>query len=1082
MTGVMQGGKLYHVLKCTLSAVVIVLLMHRSANATVPISQDFQTQAVASASKTITLSYSFPALSVAPRFSLAYSVDFSLGAPSCSGSAGINCTIAVSFGPQSPGLKQNALLVFDSSNNLLATTLLHGIGQAPQAVIHPGVITTSAGTGGFGFAGDGGPANQSLLADPQAIATDAAGNVYIADSTNQVIRKISNGIITTIAGSTAGGVTAAGYSGDGGLAVNAKLNTPTAVAIDGASNLYIADTGNNVIRKVDPAGRISTFAGGGAAPSGGDGLGDGGPATAAILSGPSDVAVDSTGNVYIADSLHGLIRQVDSSGKIWIVAGGGAGGGWDGLGDGGTATGAVLDNPSGIALDAGGNLYISDTGHQMIRCVTSGVITAVAGIPGTQGYRGDGDLATQAELNNPRGIRLDAAGDVYIADSGNNVVREILAGSGNIITIAGNGTSGYSGDNGSPLTAELATPMSVAIDNARNVLIADDANNVIRKLQLTAQPLSFGSVNVGAISSTQSEFVFNIGNQSLSLITLNVGLSFKQEASGTLDCSAATVVLPGLECGIGVAFVPAKLGQANTSLSFTTNSLNVTGTAQSTSLEGTGVSGPYPLLTTTSTSVSFGNQNLGTISTAKLVTVTNSGSASLIIGGIVITGPDSADFSPGTCPNILAPGSSCSLSITFAPGGLGLRSASIGLTDNLPSSPQTISLTGTGIASGVASFNTGLLTFPGQVLGMLGIAQTLTVSNTGSAPMSIASLSLQGLNAADFSINTNCGSLIAAQSSCTVTVSFSPSALGIRNASLVFTDSAQDSPQSVSVMGYALPIKVPGKTGISIDGDQKKNIGIYRALDNSWWIVHSGGSWYTTRWGIPGDIPIPADYDGDRRTDMAVYRPSDNSWRIMPSSAGGWYTTRWGVPGDIPVPADYDGDGKVDIAVYRPSDNSWWIVLSGTGQWYTTRWGIPGDVPVPGDYDGDGTADIAVYRPSDNSWWVVLSSTGQWYTTRCGTPGDIPVPADYDGDGKVDIAVYRPSDNSWWIVLSSTGEWYTTRWGLPGDIPIPGDYDGDGRADIAVYRPSDNSWWAVLSSTGQCYMTHWGISGDVPLS
>jgi hypothetical protein len=1064
--------------KRAFAAIGVLLPAHCIAQATGPASQDFQTQVVAGTPKTITLSYSFTGFSTAPRFALAYPVDFSAAAPNCAGTNGINCTISVSFAPQSPGLKQNAVLVFDASNNLVATTLLHGIGQASQVSVHPGVITTFAGTGGFGFGGDGGPANQAVLANPQGVATDAVGNVYIADATNQVVRKISNGIISTVVGSTAGGITAAGYSGDGGLAVNAKLNTPTAIAVDGAGSLYIADFGNNVIRKVDPTGHISTFAGGGTGSSGGDGLGDGGQATAAIFSGPSDVAVDSTGNVYIADSLHGLVRQVDLSGKIWVVAGGGPGGGSDSLGDGASATSAVLSNPSGIALDAGGNLYISDTGHQMIRCVTAGVITAVAGVPNSQGYTGDGGPALQAQLSNPRGIRLDAAGDVYIADSGNNVVREVLAGSGIVITVAGNGNSGYSGDSGSPVLAQIATPVSIALDSAGTLLIADTAKNVLRQVAFNLQPLTYGSVNVGTVSSTQSESVFNVGNQPLNFTTVTISVNFKQEASGSTDCSASATVLPGLSCNIGVAFLPASTGLISGNLSFTTNSLNVAASKQSTSLSGTGISGPAPQLTIRPASIAFGNQSLGTASQAQVVTLTNTGTATLNFTRIGLSGTNTADFSLNTCPAVLAPGASCSLSVTFIPRAVGARVASIALTDNLPNSPQAIPLTGTGLASGTASLSTGYLSFPGQVVGRSGITQTITLVNSGNTSLGISSVVLQGPAASDFNVNSNCGIALAPGSNCTVALTFLPAALSDRNASLVFTDTAQNSPQIVSVTGFGLGMRAPGRIGLSTNGDQKKDIGVYRPSQNTWWILHTTGVWYQTAWGLPGDIPVPGDYDGDGRSDLAIYRPSDQTWWIVLSRTGQWYQVQWGLPDDIPVPADYDGDGKTDIAVFRPSENNWYVLKS-TGGMSKTQWGLPGDIPIPADYDGDGKADVAIYRLSDESWWV-LKSTGGSSRTQWGLPGDVPVPGDYDGDGKADIAVYRPSDQSWWVTTSSKGGWYRTQWGLPGDVPVPGDYDGDGKADIAIYRPGDSSWWVIPSSNGASYRIEWGSPGDIP--
>ncbi len=255
-----------------------------------------------------------------------------------------------------------------------------------------------------------------------------------------------------------------------------------------AGNLYIADQGNNVIRKVNAATQqITTVAGGGAAASGPDGLGDGGPATNALLNGPTDIAVDGAGNLYIADSYDGAIRMVNAvTGVISIVAGNGNSAGLDGLGDGGPATSARLNNPTGIGLDAQGNLFIADTNDCLVRRVdaTTGVITVVAG-NGKLGYTGDLGAATNASLGSPSAVRIDAAGNIYIADQGKNVVRQVNAASGIISTVAGTGASKYSGDGGSSASAGLANPSGLAFDSKGNLFIADFTNNAVRKITLT---------------------------------------------------------------------------------------------------------------------------------------------------------------------------------------------------------------------------------------------------------------------------------------------------------------------------------------------------------------------------------------------------------------------------------------------------------------------------------------------------------------------------------------------------------------------------------------------------------------------
>ncbi len=355
-------------------------------------------------------------------------------------------------------------------------------------------ISTIAGTGTTGFSGDGSTPTYAQLAGPSRIAIDGSRKLYVADQFNHRIRQFTvGGSISTTAGSGT-----AGYKGDGSGASSAQLNTPSGVAVDSSGNYYIADTANYVIRKVTSGGTISTVAGNNA--NGAGYYGDGSTATNALLYNPGDVAVDNAGNLYIADTSNNVIRKV-ASGNISTYAGTGLAGS---AGDGSVAASARLNNPTGIAVDAAGTLYIADSGNHKIRKVTiDGIITTVAGT-GSAGFSGDGGRAVNAQLFRPLDVAVDASGNLYITDSNNNRVRRITA-DGLIATIAGSSKVGYSGDGGSGSGATLNTPTGIAVDTAGNVYFSDTQNNVIRMLTPIAGPsVARPAIRTGGVATAGS--------------------------------------------------------------------------------------------------------------------------------------------------------------------------------------------------------------------------------------------------------------------------------------------------------------------------------------------------------------------------------------------------------------------------------------------------------------------------------------------------------------------------------------------------------------------------------------------------
>lgn len=403
-----------------------------------------------------------------------------------------------------------------------------------------GTIQTVAGNGAATFSGDGGAATQSALNVPVDVAVDRAGNIFIADQFNHRIRRVAaNGTISTVAGNGS-----AGYSGDGGPATDAQINTPTGVFVDDGGTLFIADVGNQRIRRVDLSGRgiITTVAGNGAKGYNGDGIN---PTTASFYN-PVRVAVDSSGNILIADQSNHRIRRIQPGGFITTIAGDGAGtpsrGGFSG--DGGQATAASLNNPTALAVSGSGVIYFSDQVNQRIRRIAiDGTITTIAG-NGSAGFSGDGGPATSASLNYPGGLALDVAGNLYVNDDLNFRTRRIAI-DGTISTIAGNGSASFSGDGGPATAASLNGNFGITVDLLGSVVIADSVNNRIRSI--TKAVPGFAPVITSAGFTNAASFATGASPGALATI---FGTHLTRNLGGIVQNS--TVPLPSSLAGTSV--------------------------------------------------------------------------------------------------------------------------------------------------------------------------------------------------------------------------------------------------------------------------------------------------------------------------------------------------------------------------------------------------------------------------------------------------------------------------------------------------------------------------------------------------
>lgn len=488
-------------------------------------------------------------------------LDYAAGTGTCAGAnLAINqqCTLTVSFTPAFPGPRFGAVVLLDGSNNVLGTAYLQGTGSGGLAVLIPGNEVLYAGNGAFDLVDDGQPAVQAQLNLPSSVALDGAGNLYIADSAHDRIRKVdaTTHIISTVAGNGNTGVPA-----DGTPALQASLNMPSGVAIDGAGNLYIADTKNNAVRVVSAVtGVISTIAGNGAVGY----TGDGGPAKNATLNQPWGVTVNAAGDLYIADTNNHVIRKVTiSTGIITTVAGNGATtstGVGSYSGDGGPAINASLNFPYAVAFDAAGDMLIPDSANNRVRKVDSaGNISTVAGT-GANGYSGDGGAASQAQLWSPEGLAVDPAGNIYIADSQNNAIRKINAATGKINTTIATAL-GESVINNQLVGNSLDRPIGLALDGLGNLYVADYYYLRVRQIQPNVLAVDFTQTPVrqGTISSPKAQSLENDGNNTLSVTSLTPDANSALDAAST-TCLPGTLLAPDAACILGVEFAPSVAG------------------------------------------------------------------------------------------------------------------------------------------------------------------------------------------------------------------------------------------------------------------------------------------------------------------------------------------------------------------------------------------------------------------------------------------------------------------------------------------------------------------------------------------
>jgi len=755
-------------------------------------------------------------------------------------------------------------LALDRSGDLYIADVINN--RVRKLVLSTDTISTYAGTGSQGFAGDGGPAGSAKLNDPTGVAVDTGGDLFIADQGNFRIRAVafSGGIIETIAGNGTNG-----FAGDGGLATNAKisfvysgiavndagttvtiadainnerirqftvggnintiagdgtasfcgdnglptsacLHQPEGIAIAASGLIYVADFLNNRVRAFTVGGIINTVAGNGSAtfPT----LVSGVPPEGVVVNNPTDVLVDPQGNTFFSEYTGCVVRElVKSTGLVNIFAGSAAPGATAGTcgftGEGGLATNAELGNVSGLARDSSGNIYIVDQSNCVVWQVSAstGNISLFAGVaPKSCGYSGDGGPAVSAKLNVPQDVSVDTKNNVYISDASNNRIREVSGGI--ITTIAGNGTAGYLGDGDPAAIAELNAPIGVVVDAGGNVYIADYNNCVIREVTAATGIISTiaGTHSCGFSGdgiATEQDLNHPVRPRLDGNGNLFIADDSNQRIRWVSPAGMMTTIAGTGTAGIGGDGGPAIGAQFDLPNGLAQDASGNYLVADFDNLRIREVTA-FAALNSSASSLDLGLVTVGATGTPQSLTLSALGP--LTFSNISITGPFSeSDDCGASLPNA----ATCTMYVFFKPTAGGNQTGAINIEDNgFFAETATIGLEGIGSAMAVTG---GPLVFGSQAVKTVSAAKTVTVTNKGTASVTMGTIAL---NDADFVIKSNTcpasGSALAAAAKCTIGVEFKPKTTGAKKGALVIDDSDPSSPQIVGMTGTGTSLVV----------------------------------------------------------------------------------------------------------------------------------------------------------------------------------------------------------------------------------------------------------------------------------
>jgi len=678
-----------------------------------------------------------------------------------------------------------------------------------REVTTDGIIHTVAGNNalGGGYSGDGGAATSAQLNWPMGVAVDPGGDLYIADFANNRIRKVDadTQTITTVAGNGQ-----EGSAGSGGPATQVSLNGPQKVVLDGEGNLIVADTKNNLVRKTDVSNPTLTFVTPTAVGSTDSTDGPLGAVISDIGNAPLTLPPPSTGtnpstsaSFSLSSSENDACPELSSSSAAATLA------------MGSSCTLAVNFAPV-AAGNISGSLVLTDNSLNATSPYATQTITLVG--TATPGATPQPVLTpTTMDFGNVPIGTVSAPQTATLQNNGTAAVSVVF------FNFSGSNPGGFSeSDNcgkslaaGSScsiavtcepvivetLTASLNANFPSPIPQQSIALTCNGTAAAAPQVALTPATANFGNVTAGTTSSAQTFALANAGNASLSITSISLS-GANAGSFSIVSQTCGSTLAAGASCTISVTFSPPAAGSFAASLSV----VDAVGT-QTASLTGTGTAPAKPQAALTPASANFGSQTVGTTSAAQTFTVANAGNAALTINSISLGGNNASEFTitSKTCGTSLAASASCTISVTFAPTAAGSASATLSVSDNASGSPQTSTLTGTGTAAAApaATLTPSTLNFGSIETGTTSTAQNATLTNTGNAPLVIASVSLTGTNSAAFTSTNTCGSALAAGASCSISVTFNPASTGTDTATLSVSDTAPGSPQTSSLTGVA---------------------------------------------------------------------------------------------------------------------------------------------------------------------------------------------------------------------------------------------------------------------------------------